>query len=138
MAESARPGDDVRARSGRPVGELTLDALTAGELDPADVRIHPDTLLAQAETATRHGNPQLGQNFRRAAELAPLPDEEVLGIYEALRPHRSSAEELEGIAARLDSAGATASAALVREAAAVYRRRGLLRAEAGPDGGRPA
>jgi len=118
---------DVRARSGRPVGEVTIDALTAGGLQPDDVRIHPDTLLAQAETATRHGNRQLGENLRRAAELALLADEEVLGIYEALRPHRSSGGELDAIAVRLDQAGASVSAALVREAATAYRRRGLLR-----------
>ena len=36
--------------------------------------------------AQQHGNPQLADNLRRAAELTELPDEEVLAIYEALRP----------------------------------------------------
>ena len=36
------------ARSGRPVSEVTLDAVRAGEITPDDVRIHPDTLQHQA------------------------------------------------------------------------------------------
>ena len=39
----------------------------------------------------RHGNLQLAENFLRAAELALLPDERVMAIYEALRPRRSTA-----------------------------------------------
>jgi propanediol dehydratase small subunit len=44
-----------------------------------------------------------------------------------LRPRRSTRAELDGIAERLDAANAPRCAALVREAAAVYERRGLLR-----------
>src|SRR5262249_3808268 len=83
------------AFSGRPAHELTLDRLAADELATDDVRIHPDTLAHQAEVAERHGNPQLAANFRRAAELARVPDDEVMAMYEALRPHRSTAAELE-------------------------------------------
>jgi propanediol dehydratase small subunit len=113
------------ARSGRPVSQITLDAVRAGDIVPDDVRIHPDTLQHQAEVAERHGNPQLAANFRRAAELTQLPDERVMAIYEALRPGRSSAVDLETIAAELETAGATATAALVREAAQAYVSRGL-------------
>jgi propanediol dehydratase small subunit len=75
--------------------------------------------------AEQNGNPQLADNLRRAAELTALDDKEVLGIYEALRPGRSSPAELETIASRLESSEAPLCAALVREAAAVYGRRGL-------------
>ena len=75
-----------RALSGRPIEELTLEAAVRGDLSPADLRVHPDTLRHQAEVAEAHGNPQLGENLRRAAELTALPDDEVLAIYEALRP----------------------------------------------------
>jgi propanediol dehydratase small subunit len=51
----------------------------------------------------------------------------VLALYEALRPHRSTAAELDALAAGLAVRGAPRCAALVREAAAVYARRGLLR-----------
>jgi propanediol dehydratase small subunit len=113
--------------SGRDPAEITLGSVRDGGVDIADVRIHPDTLEHQAQVAAEHANPQLAENFRRAAELAVLPDDEVLALYEALRPRRSSAAELLGHAARLDAAGASRNAALFREAAQVYERRGLLR-----------
>ena len=69
----------ARALSGRPIEEITLDAAVSGDLSPADLRVHPDTLRHQAEVAEAHGNPQLGENLRRAAELTALPDDEVLG-----------------------------------------------------------
>lgn len=119
-------GFPARALSGRPMEELTIDAAVDGSLSPADLRVHPDTLRHQAGVAEAHGNPQLGENLRRAAELTALPDDEVLEVYEALRPGRSSAAGLETIAARLEAAEAPLCAALVREAAAVYARRGLL------------
>ena len=124
---AAGGGFSARALSGRPLEELTLEAAVRGDLSPADLRIHPDTLRHQAEVAEAHGNPQLGENLRRAAELTALPDDEVLEIYEALRPGRSTAAGLANVAERLDAAGAPLCAALVREAAEVYARRGLLK-----------
>lgn len=115
------------ARSGRSVAEVTLDAVRDGDLGPDDVRIHPDTLILQAHVAEAHANPQLAANLRRAAELTSLPDEQVMAIYESLRPRRSTAEELTAIADGLDAAGAPLTAALVREACAAYGERGLLR-----------
>jgi propanediol dehydratase small subunit len=117
----------TRAFSGRPAAELTLDALRREELGADDVRIHPETLEHQARIAAAHGNPQLAENFRRAAELATVPEREVLALYEALRPHRSTAAELDALAAGLAAGSAPRCAALVREAATVYARRGLLR-----------
>jgi propanediol dehydratase small subunit len=117
----------MKAFSGRPAEDLTIEALHRDELGPDDVRIHPDTLEAQAQVAEAHGNPQLAENFRRAAELAMIDEGEVLALYEALRPRRCTAEELETIAAGLAGRGAPRCAALVREAATVYARRGLLK-----------
>ena len=116
-----------RAFSGKPAEELTVGALVRDELTPDDVRIHPSTLEHQAAVAERHGNPQLAANFRRAAELAMLPEAEILALYEALRPRRSTMDELVGLADDLASRQAPRCAALVREAAAAYARRGLLR-----------
>jgi propanediol dehydratase small subunit len=65
----------------------------------------------------------------RAAELASVPDETILEIYTALRPHRSTAEELEAWACRLEGElAAPTVAAFLREAVDVYGRRGLLAA----------
>ena len=110
-----------------PSTEITLEAAVNGDLSPADLRIHPETLRHQADVAEEHGNPQLGENLRRAAELTAVPDDEVLEVYEALRPGRSTLAELEATADRLEAADAPLCAALVREAAAVYERRGILR-----------
>ncbi len=116
-----------RAFSGKPAEDLTVDALVRDELVPDDVRIHPETLEAQAVVAERHGNPQLAANFRRAAELARFSESEILSLYEALRPHRSTSAELDALADDLAARDAPRCAALVREAAAAYEARGLLR-----------
>jgi len=118
-----QPG--VRALSGRPVSELTLEAVRRGEISLPDLRIHPGSLEHQAAVAEAHGNPQLAENLRRAAELTTLGDDEVLAIYEALRPGRSTATQLTTLAASLDGRGLPRCAALLAEAAEIYTRRGL-------------
>lgn len=125
MTNEAHSGEATRGLSGRSADELTLAAVRRGELGLSDLMIHPSTLEHQAEVAEDHHNPQLAENLRRAAELTQLGDAEVLGIYEALRPRRSSLEELEELATSLSERGLPRTAALVREAAAVYGRRGL-------------
>ena len=115
----------VRALSGRPVEGLTVEAVRAGEIGVSDLRIHPETLERQAVVAEEHANPQLAENLRRAAELTQLPDEEVLAIYEALRPGRSTAGQLTALAGSLADRGLPRCAALAAEAADVYARRGL-------------
>jgi propanediol dehydratase small subunit len=117
----------TRAWSGADRESLTLDALRRGELGIDDVRIHPETLEHQAEVANNHGNPQLAANLRRAAELTAIPDDEVLAIYDALRPRRSSYDELLVLADSLEVRGLATNASLLREAAEVYARRGMLR-----------
>ena len=104
---SARDGRiSSRTPGGIPLDELTLD--DAG-VDADELRATPETLRLQAEVAggvrPRRSSPA---NLRRAAELAPLPDETILEIYTALRPRRSTAAELEAWAARLEAAGRAA------------------------------
>jgi propanediol dehydratase small subunit len=115
------------ALSGKPLDEITLEAAVRGGLSATDLRIHPGTLRRQAAVAEQYGNPQLGENLRRAAELTAFADDEVLAIYEALRPGRSTLAELQALAARLEATTAPRCAAMVREAAEVYDRRGLLK-----------
>jgi len=118
-------GTEIRALSGRAVDGLTVEAVRAGEVGLADLRIHPDTLERQAAVAQEHGNPQLADNLRRAAELTRLPDDEILAVYEALRPGRSTQAQLTELAGSLAARGLPRCAALVAEAADVYARRGL-------------
>lgn len=117
---------EVRSASGRPVAEVTLDAAVSGDLGRGDVAMSADTLRVQAGFAKRGGNPQLGENLHRAAELVAFDDDELLSFYEMLRPGRSSAQELDSLAARLAERGAQRCAELVREARAAYIRRGLI------------
>lgn len=98
-----------------------------GKLGLSDLRMDPAVLAHQAVVAAEGGNPQLAENFLRAAELATMDDGDVMNLYEALRPHRSTAEELEALRIRLENQGAARCAALVEQAAQAYTRRGLLR-----------
>ena len=116
---------EVKALSGRPVEELTLEAVRQGEIGLEDLRIHPETLERQATIAEQHENPQLAENLRRAAELTRVSDDEVLAIYAVLRPGRASSGELTSLAESLADRGLPRCAALVAEAAEVYARRGL-------------
>lgn len=107
--------------------EFTVAAAVDGKLTLSDLRMDPATLAYQAVVAEQDGNPQLAENFLRAAELAVIDDEAVMKLYEALRPHRSTAAELEELRVSLETGGASRCAELVRQAAEVYARRGLLR-----------
>jgi propanediol dehydratase small subunit len=129
------PGSDYPLGAKRPdlvqtPGGIALDDLQLHGVgvESAELRATPETLRLQAEVARAAGRRQLADNLLRAAELAPLPDETILEIYTALRPRRSSAEELAAWAERLDGWDAPATAAFVREAAQVYAERGLLAA----------
>jgi propanediol dehydratase small subunit len=62
--------------------------------------------------------------------LTRLSDQRVLEVYESLRPYRSTKKEMLDIADELESKyQARICAALVREAAEVYEKRGRLRRE---------
>jgi propanediol dehydratase small subunit len=118
--------DLVSTPSGLALDEVTLDALRDGRLAWDDLRATPETLRLQSEVARAAGRPALAENLGRAAELASLPDETVLSIYTALRPQRSTAEELSAWAVKLEELAAPSCAAFLREAAEVYAGRGLL------------
>ena len=120
--------NSLRAHSGRRLSDITAEAVADGDLCVDDLRTHADTLRRQAEIARAGGFPQLAANLLRAAELTDVPNDEMLKIYETLRPERASHEELTRLADYLESTyGARENAAFIREAADVYRERGLLR-----------
>jgi propanediol dehydratase small subunit len=120
--------ETLRAASGRPFGDISLEAAVSGELTAEDLRIRAETLHAQAEIARQHGYPQLAANLARAAELTAVPNEMLLEMYNQLRPHRCSFEELQSLAQTLRSDyAAPVTAAFVEEAAQVYQARGLLK-----------
>lgn len=117
----------LRTPTGKAIDDITIEAVMSGDIEAADLRITPETLRLQAQIAEKSGRRQLGANLRRAAEMTAIGDERVLQIYNALRPHASTGSELARIADELaHDHHAAHLAALVREAAAVYLRRGIL------------
>ena len=125
----ARRPDLVTTPAGTPLAGVTLDALLAGRISGDELRATPDTLRRQADVARAAGRPALGDNLARAAELATVPDDVILEVYTALRPHRSTEAELRAWAARLrDELGAPLTAEFVADACEVYADRGLFAA----------
>jgi len=122
------PTEDVRTRTGRSLGELTIEAVLEGALGVADFSISAEQLRHQAHAAEQAGYTQLAESLRRAAELTAVSNDQILALYDALRPGRATYEELVGLAERLEREHeAPRTAALVREAAEVYRARGIAR-----------
>lgn len=120
--------DELRTFSERALSEITAEAIAAGEVCGDDLRTHADALRQQARIARDAGYPQLAGNLSRAAELTSVPNDELLKIYELLRPDRASYDELARLADYLESRyGARKNAAFIREAAEIYRERDLLR-----------
>ena len=127
----ANAADSIETNNGRPLSEITMENVEKGELSLADLRIHAQTLRRQATIARQAGMPQLAANLTRAAELTAVPNATLLQMYEMLRPGRSSYQELMALASALEEQfQALENARFVREAAAVYQDRGLLRREA--------
>ena len=102
-------GERRSGASGRDPAEVTLEAVREGAVDIADLRIHPDTLEHQARGGRGARQPAAGRELppRRRADRAA--DDEVLALYEALRPYRSTAAELHGRADLLEARGARAT-----------------------------
>ncbi|CEG98564.1 diol dehydratase small subunit [Propionibacterium freudenreichii] len=123
--------EQIKSASGRALSDFTFDKVKSGELTAKDFRIAPETLEMQAQVAESADRDALARNLRRAAELIQVPDEEVLDVYNALRPYRSTKAELYAIADGLETKyGCTINAAFIREAADVYEKRGRLKADA--------
>jgi len=123
-----RPDEVVGAR-GRSINDLTIDAVIGGDVTMEDLRITPQALLDQARIAKSVGRTMLAANFERAAEMTQVPQEDVVRVYELLRPGRAASKDvLMEAAAHLRAAyGAERLATFVEEAADLYERRGLYR-----------
>lgn len=118
----------LQAASRRAFGDVSMEAVMAGAVTAEDLRIRAETLQAQAEIARQAGYERLAANLLRAAELTRVPNAELLKMYEALRPNRSTYQQLLQLAARLEAQfQAHNTAGFVREAAEVYQKRGLLK-----------
>ncbi len=118
----------LKTPTGKTLKDITIDNVLSGQVKATDVRISPETLELQAQIAESVGRDAFAKNLRRAAELIAVPDERILEIYNALRPYRSSKQELLDIAHELESKyNAKINAAFIKEAANVYEGRNRLR-----------
>ncbi len=122
-----RPGI-VRGKRGKPLGDITLEAVLDGRVTLEDLCITTGALQQQAEIARDAGRPTLAQNFERAAELVDVPQDVIMRIYELLRPGRAKnkAELLQAANDLGKTYGAARMVAFIEEAADVYERRGLF------------
>ena len=126
---SKRP-EIIKTPTGKNLEEITLENVMNGKVNPDDVRISPQTLEMQAQIAEDMNRDAIARNLRRAAELISIPDDRILEIYNALRPFRSSKEELLAIADELEHKyNAKVNADFVRESVEVYEERKKLRVE---------
>lgn len=120
----------VQTSSGKSFDDITLEGVLDGSVTEKDVRITPEILNAQAAIAEDAGRPAIRKNFDRAAELVAVPDELIFDVYNALRPYRSTKQELLDIADKLENEyDAKVNAAFVREAAERYVVRKKLKGD---------
>lgn len=124
-----RRPETVRGARGRTLDDLNVEAVAHGELEMEDLRITPQALLRQASIARSAGRAALADNFERAAEMTALPQEEVMRVYELLRPGRSRGKQdlLEAAETLRSQYRASRLADFVEQAAAVYEKRDLFR-----------
>lgn len=122
--------DIIKTPSGKSLGEVTLDDIKNNRIDRKDLRITAEALKMQGDVAGDAGRKTLQMNFDRAAELTKIPDDRLLEMYNALRPYRSTKDELLEIAEELRSKyDATICANWFEEAAKYYESRKKLKGD---------
>ena len=125
---SENSAQDLKTNRGTLLEDISMSALLDGQLSAEDLRIRDETLRAQAAIARKNGYLKLADNLSRASELTRVPNEEILRMYEALRPGRSTYAELVTLAEKLENQyQAYLTAKFVLEGAQVYQERDLLR-----------
>lgn len=118
----------ISSKTGKKLEDITMENIMNGTLSIEDISISKSTLMLQAKVALEDGKPQLAENFVRAAELIAVPDDEILKIYNSLRPYRATEEELLSIANQLEiKYKAPICASFVRETLEVHKKRDILR-----------
>ncbi|WP_288528038.1 diol dehydratase small subunit [uncultured Secundilactobacillus sp.] len=91
----------VKSPSGQSLDDITIDNVLSGKVGSKDLRITSDTLQYQGEIADHAGRSAIQRNMARAAELTAIPDDRLLEMYGALRPYRSSKQDLLDISEEL-------------------------------------
>ena len=118
----------IRSKTGKALDDITMESVLSGDITPQDIKISREQLHYQGRVAREHGRAQMEQNFVRAGEMVGMEDALLLEIYDKLRPNRSTKQELLDYATLLETQyQAVECAKLIRQAASVYERRGVLR-----------
>lgn len=119
---------EIKSKSGKNLEDITIDEVINGNVTGEDIKISKDTLLLQSKIAKDSGREQLGENLKRASELVDVPDEELLKIYNMLRPYRSTELELLNKVKELkEKYNAVKCSELIMDALEVYKKRGILK-----------
>lgn len=117
----------ITSKTGKKLDEITLEAVKRGDISGEDIKISKEMLRKQGQVAKEADSPAMEKNFERAAELVDVPDDVILGMYNLLRPNRATKEQLLQMAAELENRyHAKSCAKMVREAADIYEKRGIL------------
>ena len=124
-----RRPDLVNGGRGKGLAEIKLDRILSGAVEMEDLRITGGALRHQADIARAAGREAVARNFERAAEMAAVPQDRIMEVYELLRPGRAGDKSvLLNAAERLrQEHAAPLLAGLIEEAAEVYERRGLFK-----------
>ncbi|ATD55048.1 diol dehydratase small subunit [Clostridium chauvoei] len=119
---------NIKSKSGKYLKDISIDEVIKGNITGEDIKVSKETLKIQGEIAKKEGRDQLGENFERASELVEIPDDELLIIYNMLRPYRSSENELLQKAKEIKvKFGAIRCSELIMDALKTYKKRGILR-----------
>ena len=128
MGEKSK--EKVKTPSGHTLDDIEFKKIVSGETSGSELRITAETLNHQAEIARSVDREQFAKNLERAAELTKVEDERILEIYNALRPYRSTKQDMLDIADELENEyGAVINAEFIREAAQVYEKRKRLKGD---------
>jgi propanediol dehydratase small subunit len=120
----------ISSKTGKKLEDVTMENIMNGSIGIQDISISRSTLMLQAKVALEDGKTQLAENFVRAAELIAVPDDEILKIYNHLRPYRSTEKELIAIADKFEKEyDAPICANFIRETLEVHKKRDILRKE---------
>lgn len=127
---SEKHSEILRSHSGKKLNEINMQQVIDGSVTAEDIRISRESLILQAEVARQAGKGQLAMNFIRSAELIEVPDDEILKMYNMLRPFRSTESELLNLIMELETKyQADLCASLIRETLEVYKKRDILKHE---------
>ncbi|MFQ9798845.1 MAG: diol dehydratase small subunit [Clostridia bacterium] len=118
----------VRSKTGKTLQDITMERVLSGDITPEDIKISKEQLHYQGKVAREHGRVQMEQNFVRAGEMVDMEDALLLEIYDKASSQPVHKAKLLEYASRLENEyQAVECAKLIRQAASVYERRGVLR-----------